>query len=151
MMNGRAEMKERILVNIVVSGPIGDGYCSCRSCGGKSERYQIVGLAETDAQYWRCVDCTNTEVVKGTPMSFGEPVFPGPGAEDAVRKLVDRWNERRKTLGLPLITNTPKTASEIQLSFPADVVGKSGLRCYGCDIGIVEDGGQLCSKCKKDS
>lgn len=44
-------------------------------CGELPDIYQIVGLTADDATYWECPKCGMSEVVKGTPMNFGEIVM----------------------------------------------------------------------------
>ena len=87
--------KERRMVEIEVVGPISTGYCECRTCGGTPFRFHIVGLSVDDANFWECPDCKVSEVVKGTPMQFGELPFYEPAV------LLKRYNEYRQKAGLP--------------------------------------------------
>lgn len=69
---------QRREVRIKVVGPIDrhDDYFGCRRCGGRPEIWIISGIGKDGgATYWECEDCGLGEVVRGTPMNFGEPIL----------------------------------------------------------------------------
>ena len=88
----------RRMVAIEVVGPVEKGYVDCRRCGGEAWVYHIVGLAWADARYWECGDCGKGEVVKGTPMDFGELPLK---EEDWERLHGERYRAYRRDYGLP--------------------------------------------------
>jgi len=87
-------MKRRLAV-IEIYGPVGEGYCNCRRCGGRALVYLITGIGEVGKyRYWECEDCGQFEVVSGTPMKFGESYLAGR------EECVKRYNEYRRYAGL---------------------------------------------------
>lgn len=86
---------------IRVFGPIGEDYCACRDCGGKALIFNLAGPLLDAPKYWECEDCGNNEIVKGTPMQFGEPMISEEAWKELGPKHLARYAEFRKKNGLP--------------------------------------------------
>lgn len=89
------------------------GYCSCRVCGGEALVWEIKDMYYGDPKYFSCprywefTVCGIHEVVTGTPMDFGDVAITFNTEEDKQRYLdmkFNAYNERRKQMALPLIT-----------------------------------------------
>ena len=106
------------MAGIYVYVPLGDGYCGCRICGGKAITWALVGVGEDGPQYWECEDCGNFEVVKGTPMHFGEPIISVEGWKELEPKHAARYAEFRKLNRLPPLESERKIQMETTAKKP---------------------------------
>lgn len=90
---------KRKKVQIEVVGPLHQGYCNCRRCGGKSQVFGIMGVGMGSPTYWECKDCGLGEVVMGTPMQFGEVISMN---DDLHNLILESYIAYREEVGLPI-------------------------------------------------
>lgn len=95
--------KRRRDASIQVCDPVVAPF-ACRRCGGLAWTWRIVGIGEDPPKYWECTLCGQSEVVKGTPMLFGEPMLGDPLSPEVLAFLdlcQKSYVEYRKRAGLP--------------------------------------------------